>query len=84
MQWTADGDNDELAWYRLTPKSSDAAVEQVRIAFGGTELKIIEVIDGFDNHTRIVFSAIERNRTLDDALFKLRLPEGTDIIGAAP
>ena len=59
-------------------------MEKVRIAFDGGELAIIEVVDGFGNHTRIRFSNMRRNQKLDDGLFQLKLPEGTDIIGAAP
>jgi outer membrane lipoprotein carrier protein len=84
MDWKPDTDNDRFNWYRLTPKSADAAVERVRIAFESDLLKIIEVVDGFDNHTRISFSNIVRNRKLDADLFHLQLPEGTDIIGAGP
>lgn len=84
MDWRADEDNDSFSWFRLTPKHSDAAVERVRIAFADKQLRIIEVIDGFDNHTRIQFSDIRRNQALDADLFQLKLPEGTDIIGDQP
>ena len=84
MDWEPDSDNDRYTWFRLHPKERDSAVEKVRIAFDGGELAIIEVVDGFGNHTRIRFSNMLRNQKLDDGLFQLKLPEGTDIIGAAP
>ncbi|MGD8935500.1 MAG: outer membrane lipoprotein chaperone LolA [Thiogranum sp.] len=84
MDWEPDSDNDRYTWFRLHPKERDSAVEKVRIAFDGGELAIIEVVDGFGNHTRIRFSNMRRNQKLDDGLFQLKLPEGTDIIGAAP
>jgi outer membrane lipoprotein carrier protein len=84
MDWEPDSDNDRYTWFRLHPKERDSAVEKVRIAFDGGELAIIEVVDGFGNHTRIRFSNMQRNQKLDDGLFHLKLPEGTDIIGAAP
>ena len=84
MEWEPDSDNDRYTWFRLHPKERDSAVEKVRIAFDGGELAIIEVVDGFGNHTRIRFSNMRRNQKLDDGLFQLKLPEGTDIIGAAP
>jgi outer membrane lipoprotein carrier protein len=84
MDWEPDSDNDRYTWFRLHPKERDSAVEKVRIAFDGGELAIMEVVDGFGNHTRIRFSNMQRNQKLDDGLFHLKLPEGTDIIGAAP
>ncbi len=84
MVWEPDEDNDAYAWFRLKPRADDAAVENVRIAFDGKQLAVIEVVDGFGNHTRILFSAMRRNRTLDSDLFKLQLPPGTDIIGDQP
>jgi len=84
MDWEPDSDNDRYTWFRLHPKERDSAVEKVRIAFDGGELAIIEVVDGFGNHTRIRFSNMQRNGKLDEGLFQLKLPEGTDIIGAAP
>ena len=82
VSWTEDSGNDAYRWYRLTPKQTDAAVEQVRIGFDKQgELAVIEVRDDFENHTRITFTDVKRNVKLDASLFKLQLPEGTDIIG---
>lgn len=84
MQWEVDKDNDGYTWFRLRPRDNDAAVEKVRIAFDAKQLAIIEVVDGFGNHTRIRFSAMQRNQKLDSGLFHLQLPPGTDIIGDQP
>jgi outer membrane lipoprotein carrier protein len=84
MSWQPETGDDGLDWYRLKPKQTDAGVDNVRIAFDGDELSLIEVVDGFGNHTRIRFSGIHRNRTLDAGLFRMTLPEGTDLIGASP
>ena len=84
MVWEPEPGNDAYTWFRLRPRESDAAVETVRLGFDGTELALIEVVDGFDNHTRIRFSNLRRNEKLDGGLFELNLPEGTDIIGDTP
>jgi len=82
VTWAEDPGNDAYRWYRLAPKEADAAVEQVRIGFDKQgELALIEVQDDFGNHTRISFSDVKRNIKLGTGLFKLELPEGTDIIG---
>jgi outer membrane lipoprotein carrier protein len=84
MSWEADGEADGYTWFLLHPRTEDASVESVRIGFDGRQLKRIDVVDGFGNHTRIRFSGMQRNDRLDSGLFHLQLPEGTDIIGASP
>jgi outer membrane lipoprotein carrier protein len=84
MDWQPDEDDDRFDWFRLKPRADDAAVETVRIAFENERLAMIEVVDGFGNHTRIRFSAMQRNQELDSGLFQLQLPPGTDIIGDNP
>ena len=84
MTWRMLGEREGALWYRLDPKQADSAVEEVRIAFQQDQLSIIEVFDGFGNHTRIQFTNISRNEKLDAGLFEMRLPAGTDIIGDTP
>ncbi|VAW81004.1 Outer membrane lipoprotein carrier protein LolA [hydrothermal vent metagenome] len=78
------GKENGVDWYQLEPKSSDAAVEAVKIGFRKGQLEAIEVRDGFGNQTRIQFSDIKLNQTVDPALFELDLPPGTDVIGNLP
>jgi len=84
MQWKPLQRKDGRRWYSLSPRQSDSAVEQVRLAFVADQLSVIEVNDSFGNQTRIIFSAVQRNRKLAPALFELKLPAGTDIIGDTP
>lgn len=84
MTWEAEGESDGTAWFRLQPREQDSSVENVRIGFRDRQLDTLEVVDGFGNHTHIRFAGLQRNRSLDDRLFHLKLPPGTDIIGAQP
>ena len=84
MTWRQSGTENGERWFNLDPKQPDSAVESVRIGFENDQLSIIEVTDGFGNHTRIQFSQIKRNQTIDQGLFKLELPPDTDIIGDSP
>ncbi|MFQ5642358.1 MAG: outer membrane lipoprotein chaperone LolA [Thiogranum sp.] len=84
MKWKALEREDGRRWYSLSPRQSDSAVEQVRLAFVAEQLSVIEVNDSFGNLTRIIFTAIQRNRELDPGLFELKLPADTDIIGDTP
>ena len=84
MTWAPDGESGGKSWYRLQPRQPDSSVVSVRIGFAGEQLDTIEVVDGFGNHTQIRFTGLQRNLALDDGLFHLKLPPGTDIIGAEP
>ena len=84
MTWEPDGTTDGMTWFRLHPRKRDTSVDSVRIGFRGPQLDTIEVLDGFGNHTHIRFTDVQRNKKLDDGLFHLKLPPGTDIIGAGP
>jgi outer membrane lipoprotein carrier protein len=84
MRWVETGSRDGKTWYRLDPKQQDSAVEEVQIAFDAGQLAVIEVRDGFGNHTRIRFSDITRNQSIDPDRFRIQLPPGTDIIGDTP
>jgi outer membrane lipoprotein carrier protein len=84
MNWRQADSEDGERWFDLDPKQPDSAVEKVRIGFENDQLSIIEVTDGFSNHTRIQFSQIKRNQPIDEALFTLELPPDTDIIGDSP
>jgi outer membrane lipoprotein carrier protein len=84
MNWRQADSEDGERWFDLDPKQPDSAVEKVRIGFENDQLSIIEVTDGFGNHTRIQFSQIRRNQPIDETLFTLELPPDTDIIGDSP
>jgi outer membrane lipoprotein carrier protein len=84
MTWQPSASEDGERWFSLDPRQPDTAVEKVRIGFDKDQLAIIEVTDGFGNHTRIHFTRIMRNEAIDQDLFKLELPADTDIIGDAP
>lgn len=81
MQWRGIGKEGGLDWYQLTPKQNDTSVERIRIAFQSGELRVIEVVDGFGNNTRIRFTGIKRNQALDENRFVFTPPAGTDVIG---
>jgi len=84
MTWRQSGTENGERWFKLDPKQPDSAVERVRIGFANDQLSIIEVTDGFGNHTRIQFTDIKRNQAIDRDLFTLKLPPDTDVIGDSP
>lgn len=76
----AAGEHDGFNWYKLTPKSKDANVERVMLAFKGEVFKRLEVVDSFGQLTVFSFENVQLNPKLDPELFKFATPKGVDVI----
>ena len=73
-----------LTWCRLLPKQPGSDFERVSLAFTPrNELAAMELVDKLGQTTTIQFSAVQRARKLDDALFRFVPPAGADVIGDA-
>lgn len=75
------GDRDGLAWLELKPLDEDGSFESVHLGLAGGNLKVMEMVDGLGQRTRIEFVALERNVKLDPANFRFTPPEGVDVVG---
>jgi outer membrane lipoprotein carrier protein len=74
-----DGD---WTWCRLKPLATTSDFESVSLALGTKgELAGMELVDKLGQTTRIDFSALRKNATLDDKLFRFEPPAGADVIG---
>lgn len=69
-----------LVWVNAIPKSKDAGIEEVRLAFANGQLAVMELLDGFNNRTRITFSRFERNAKTDAKTFTFVAPKGADVV----
>lgn len=77
------GEREGLAWIALEPRDADATFSRVRLGFDGGHLTAMELRDNFGQLTRVRFSAVETNLTLDPGLFEFTPPPGVDVIGDA-
>jgi outer membrane lipoprotein carrier protein len=74
-----DGD---WTWCRLKPLATTSDFESVSLALGTKgELAGMELVDKLGQTTRIDFSALRKNATLDDKRFRFEPPPGADVIG---
>jgi outer membrane lipoprotein carrier protein len=71
---------DGLDWLEATPRSRESGFEKIRIGFRAGLPESMEVLDAFGQTTRFAFRAIERNPTLDPALFRFTAPKGVDVV----
>jgi outer membrane lipoprotein carrier protein len=68
-------------WIELAPKSPDGDYKSVLIGFNGDLPEQLELVDGLDEITRVVFSDIRVNPALDASTFTFTPPPGADVIG---
>jgi outer membrane lipoprotein carrier protein len=74
------GEEDGLFWYELTPKQQGGSFERINLAFKSNELRIMELLDSFNQTTRLMFKNIQRNPDLNPKLFRFTPPKGVDVI----
>ncbi|MFA7617973.1 MAG: outer membrane lipoprotein chaperone LolA [Thiohalomonadaceae bacterium] len=75
------GAREGLTWIELNPKRQDASFESVQLALEDSTLRVMEMVDGFGQRTRLQFERIERNPRLDADAFRFTPPKGVDVIG---
>ncbi len=68
-----------LDWVRMIPRSQDSGFTDVRIAFAGGKLQLLEMKDNFGQTTRMSFSNIEENADISEQKFKFIPPPGVDV-----
>ncbi|MCU7816715.1 MAG: outer membrane lipoprotein chaperone LolA [Candidatus Thiodiazotropha sp. (ex Lucinoma kastoroae)] len=75
------GEQDGLSWVELLPKEKEAQFASVRLALNDNRLQRMVMVDNFGQTTRFFFDNVQRNPTLNDALFKFVPPSMIDLIG---
>jgi len=69
-----------LFWMQLTPKQEESGFEKLLLAFMGNSLRTMELKDAFGQVTRINFSNMVINPSIDPAQFEFKVPKGVDVI----
>lgn len=73
---------DDQDWVELVPKAAGGDFSSVLIAFRDGLPRQLELVDGLDQTTRIVFEDVEVNVAVDESLFEFEPPPGADVIGS--
>ncbi len=68
-------------WLRLEPVAPESDFRAVDLSFAGGELELMELTDALGQVTRIEFTELVLNESLEDALFTFTPPPGVDVIG---
>lgn len=75
------GLKDDLEWLELEPRAQDTSFEKIRLAFDEHTLQVMELVDNFGQTTQLRFSHVQRNPSIDPAIFDFMPPPDVDVIG---
>jgi outer membrane lipoprotein carrier protein len=73
-------DRDGQSWVEAKPKNKESTFELFRIAFKGSNLAAIEILDNFGQRSFLQFNQVVSNPSLLPELFKFTPPKGADVI----
>lgn len=70
----------KLDWVKMVPKIRDGGFEDIRVGFENGVIRILELVDGFGQTTRITLSDASENKKIDAKRFVFVPPKGVDVI----
>lgn len=75
------GVQDNLEWMQLTPRRQDSGYRDIRIGFAQGVMRVLEMVDGLGNTTRVTLEAPKENAKIDPDRFSFTPPTGVDVVG---
>ena len=75
------GRQGSLEWTQMMPKKKDGGFEDIRIGFENGRIRVLEMIDSFDQTTRLTLSEAKENKKIDPDKFRFKVPQGVDVVG---
>ncbi len=75
---------EDITQFTLQPRVEGSLFRELTISFKAGKLATMSMLDSFDQRTRIGFSSVKVNQTLDDELFRFVVPDGVDVISDEP
>lgn len=72
--------NGPLHWVRMVPRSKDVGFEDIRIGFEDGRMRVMELVDGLGQTTRITMTDAAENESIPDSRFQFTPPDGVDVI----
>jgi outer membrane lipoprotein carrier protein len=71
-----------LDWVLAEPRKKNGDYQQIKLGFRGEYPEVIELVDGFEQTTRVVFSKFRVNTGIAAERFEFRPPPGADVLRA--
>lgn len=73
------GIDDDLQWIKLSPKNEESGFNAIFIGLNNGVIAGMELSDNFGQLTRLYFSKIKTNISIENGIFEFIVPEGVDI-----
>jgi outer membrane lipoprotein carrier protein len=70
----------KLQWLQLIPKVNDGGFEDIRVGFEKGKIRMLEMIDGFGQTTRIALRDAAENVKINPKKFEFDPPPGVDVV----
>ncbi len=71
---------DGLQWVLAEPLGREAQLQSLRMGFRGTELAVLDMVDGFGQRSVLRFTGFVANPPLPAERFRFQPPPGADVI----
>jgi len=82
-EFAEDGASNGLSWIRVVPREAEPGISKLRVAIDRDALLTeFEIHDALGQITRVKISNVQKNITIDPALFKFVPPKGTSVLRA--
>lgn len=69
-----------LSWVLAMPRATDSAFKSMRVAFRGSDLAAVEIVDNFGQRSLLQFNRFVPNPSLPPSRFSYTPPPGADVI----
>ncbi|MGJ8521726.1 Outer-membrane lipoprotein carrier protein [Carnimonas sp. R-84981] len=66
--------------FSLTPRDKGSLFQSLQMTFNGDRLTSLSMEDPSGQQTRVSFSNVEQNGSIDDARFVFNIPKGADVV----
>lgn len=75
------GTKDKLEWVSAIPRDKESGFEKILMGFQDNKIQELSLEDSFGHTTKITFSQVEVNPTLEGKNFLFKAPKGVDVVG---
>jgi len=72
---------DSLEWVSAIPKDKESGFSIILMGFKDNKIQEMSLIDSFGHTTKIIFSQVEVNPSLEEKSFLFKPPQGVDVVG---
>ncbi|MEO1898646.1 MAG: outer membrane lipoprotein carrier protein LolA, partial [Methylococcales bacterium] len=73
------GIDEGLQWIKLTPKKDESGFNYILIGLDNGSIGGMELSDNFGQLTRIYFSNVKKNISIEKQIFEFSVPAGVDV-----